>query len=371
MKFIAASAFVGLAAGRSMYSLNEDHGNGKGAQMEQIDFSNWDMEMFNHMGEMGGGNAHMQQIPGFDQWKANKEYYMMQMQQQMGNGNMGQGQHGYPQPMDGGNAHMSNWMEQVDAQNFMDWMKPEPEADCDDHDHHERPHNDHNEKPHDDHHERPHDDDHKKPHDDHHERPHDRPDDKPHGKPDGKPDDKPHERPDDKPDHRPDNRPDGHHPNEDDCEEWESDDEDDEGDNVVITHIDNRFLYVAPIINRNNIVISNVNHDNNMIESNNAMVNMDASMMKKMMWMKKMKHMKQMKEEGKIDEGKMHHFLEHAKEYLDHKEMDDYMDNMDNHHYDEEDHDDHHYDDMEEDDGEFTEFEDDPFFDEDFFEIEW
>merc|ERR1712226_62573 len=123
-------------------------------------------------------------------------------------------------------------------------------------------------------------------------------------------------------------RPPPKHRDDDDCEEWEvehapCDDGCHNGENVVITHIDNRFLYVAPIVNNNNMVVSNVNRGNSMMNNNNVAANIDAEMMKKMMWMKKMKAMKMMNEEGKMSDHKMEKYFEHAREMmgLDHEQM--------------------------------------------------
>merc|ERR1719495_1942841 len=66
-----------------------------------------------------------------------------------------------------------------------------------------------------------------------------------------------------------------------------------------------------------------MNRGNSMMNNNNVAANIDMEMMKKMMWMKKMKAMKMMNEEGKMSDGKMEKYFEHAREMmgLDHEQM--------------------------------------------------
>merc|ERR1712226_312785 len=64
----------------------------------------------------------------------------------------------------------------------------------------------------------------------------------------------------------------------------ESDSGSDNYDNVVVTRVDNSFVYIKPIVNNNNAVISNENEGNTNVNNNNMLLMFGDDGAKKIDW---------------------------------------------------------------------------------------
>merc|ERR1719454_624969 len=73
----------------------------------------------------------------------------------------------------------------------------------------------------------------------------------------------------------------------------ESDSGSDNYDNVVVTRVDNSFVYIKPIVNNNNAVISNENEGNTNVNNNNMLVMFNDNGAKKIDWEQLMEAMEE------------------------------------------------------------------------------
>merc|ERR1712203_1290083 len=73
----------------------------------------------------------------------------------------------------------------------------------------------------------------------------------------------------------------------------ESDSGSDNYDNVVVTRVDNSFVYIKPIVNNNNAVISNENEGNTNVNNNNMLLMFGDDGAKKIDWEQLMEAMEE------------------------------------------------------------------------------